>query len=812
MRRAVPAFIQALALIAALAIPATAAQPDQSRGIVTPHRVTTSLAGDLGVHNARQAAQVNASNPQNGQKNWIVLRCKYQTGWTGRTSEQNTTSYFNTMFSSATPGIANYWNKASYGHITINTIVAGGASEWRAMPHPNSSYGFQDSSPSANTIHITASFDTLASDCAQAWDNGITYNANTFYAFTLDQTPGACGVGGFFNINKDGLQGVNGTLIGSCQDDEALWVHEMGHAFGLQHSESGDSDAQGNLYDTDYDELSAPSGACGSWWNANGSDPRVNRTINFGCIPGGLLAYHKAEVLGWIAPSRVYTNTPGAHTITLERVADPVSTTNYLMAKIIQDNSTYYTVEARFKTGLSSALVTGYDENIPGACCYEAGQPNPPAMVVINKIWKDSFGATHITLVGTDDNNDGTWDDPGSQWMPGETFTAASGTIKVQVVSKGTSSFNVTLTSPVLNGFNYYPLTHVTLLNTQTGVGAPVAKLGAAQTLNVKVTGVGGVPASVGAVVLNLKAAGATAGSAITAWTTGTTRPGSTVLQLQPNRSSNNLITVQPNASGFISLYNSGGLVNLQADVYGYYGPRTGGLRFNPVYPFLASYNGLLSIPPGGSATFDARPNIRIPATDVSAVVIQINNQGNYGAGGSLTIYPDGAAKPALPDIIYGPNDFHATMLIVPVGSTGKIRLFNNGTVTTYVEGEMLGWFGQNTGLSFRPINGVRVNSSLIAGGAQKTIDLTGVGGVPASGALAVLANATAYSPVGSSLLDYRPADEPLYNYGGHDVAYSSRDANAVLANVADTTGEVIIKNLYSQTQVATDVFGWFGN
>ena len=85
------------------------------------------------------------------------------------------------------------------------------------------------------------------------------------------------------------------------------------------------------------------------------------------------------------------------------------------------------------------------------------------------------------------------------------------------------------------------------------------------------VTGVGGVPATgVTAVVLNVTAVGASAGTYVTAWPTGETQPLASNLNLPPGRHSPNLVKV--GAAGKVSFYNDAGTVDLIADVAGWVG------------------------------------------------------------------------------------------------------------------------------------------------------------------------------------------------------------------------------------------------
>jgi hypothetical protein len=413
---------------------------------------------------------LNAAPPLfSGTKNWVMLRCAYQSAWRVGSStypKKLSKATFETMFGATEPNIANYWADTSYGHINTPMVVQGGDNEWRAMPQPNSAYG----TGSGNTAgpNITASFDTLFHDCASVWNDVIsfTYNSGTYYAITLDDSPGACGVGGNFNMTAgggtiDGNSYLKGTLVGDCQDDSGLWVHEMAHAFDLPHSESPNSTGN-TVYNTAYDALSAPCGDDGLLWNFQGTDPRVQRRFfsDYGCLPSNIPAYDK-YYLGWITPARTFHATGGAQTITLDRTQAPFSATEYLMGTAEIDSQNFISIEARFKTGISDTLVTGFDENLPSTgpadangqyrepCCYKAGDDvTPHAMVVLYLVTPGGQNLnTRLRLQGTDDNGDGWWDDPGTQWRVGETYTYSGAiNLSVTVNSMTTHSFNVTIT------------------------------------------------------------------------------------------------------------------------------------------------------------------------------------------------------------------------------------------------------------------------------------------------------------------------------------------------------------------------------
>jgi hypothetical protein len=71
---------------------------------------------------------------------------------------------------------------------------------------------------------------------------------------------------------------------------------------------------------------------------------------------------------------------------------------------------------------------------------------------------------------------------------------------------------------------------------------------------------------------LNLTATGPTASSYVTAYPDGTARPAQgSNLNFTKGETIPNLVTVPVGADGKIDLYNSGGSVNLVADLFGYF-------------------------------------------------------------------------------------------------------------------------------------------------------------------------------------------------------------------------------------------------
>src|SRR5205814_2352353 len=119
---------------------------------------------------------------------------------------------------------------------------------------------------------------------------------------------------------------------------------------------------------------------------------------------------------------------------------------------------------------------------------------------------------------------------------------------------------------PVMEG-TFVPLPPTRIIDTRT-----IAPLGPNMTWDVQATGQGGVPAEgVSAVVVNITATEATAGSYLTVYPTGTARPLASNLNFGPGQTIPNLVVVKLGSGGKFIVYNAQGFTHVIADVVGWY-------------------------------------------------------------------------------------------------------------------------------------------------------------------------------------------------------------------------------------------------
>ena len=127
-----------------------------------------------------------------------------------------------------------------------------------------------------------------------------------------------------------------------------------------------------------------------------------------------------------------------------------------------------------------------------------------------------------------------------------------------------------TVAPPALT--RYVPVAPARILDTRNGTGGFSQPVGPGQSIDVQVTGVGGVPATgVAAVVINVAVTQPSAASYLAAWPTGSPRPLTSNLNFTAGQTIPNLVVAKVGAGGKVSIYNGAGSAHVVADVAGWY-------------------------------------------------------------------------------------------------------------------------------------------------------------------------------------------------------------------------------------------------
>lgn len=272
-------------------------------------------------------------------------------------------------------------------------------------------------------------------------------------------------------------------------------------------------------------------------------------------------------------------------------------------------------------------------------------------------------------------------------------------------------------TPPPLNGGPYHPLDPVRILDTRSGptpVDVGLGAVGGGQTIDVQITGRGGVPLTgVSAVVINVTVTGTTGLGYLTIYPTPidptTPVPLASNLNWTAGKTIPNLVEVGVGANGRISIFNGqGSAAHVVVDVEGYVGvptttPGRDG-RFMPTVPARildtrsgpAPVNaGLGPVPGGTSINVKVLGAGGVPPSGVAAVVLNVTVTGPTSEG-FLTVYPAGLPVPLASNLNFAAGQTVPNRVIVKVGSNGAVSIYN-GYGLAQVVVDVNGWFSDDT-------------------------------------------------------------------------------------------------------------------
>jgi uncharacterized protein (DUF1501 family) len=225
------------------------------------------------------------------------------------------------------------------------------------------------------------------------------------------------------------------------------------------------------------------------------------------------------------------------------------------------------------------------------------------------------------------------------------------------------------------------PLVPSRVLDSRTGVGAPLARLRGGQRLDLPVAGRGGVPSNgVDAVVLNVAALRPTEPGFLTVWPSGLGLPDVSNLNYEPGRNVPNLVICKLGTDGAVSLLANTGELDLIADVVGCF--TADGASVMPVTParLLDTRHGIGARQGVVGATGDIDLAVAgVGGVDpaASAVILNITATG-ASEETFVTVYPDGVGRPDASSLNVDRGGTIANLVIAKVGANGRVRLYND--------------------------------------------------------------------------------------------------------------------------------------
>ena len=370
------------------------------------------------------------------------------------------------------------------------------------------------------------------------------------------------------------------------------------------------------------------------------------------------------------------------------------------------------------------------------------------------------------------------------------------------------------LTSPATAGA-LGPLTPSRIMDTRGG-----GTLGVTGTTAVQIRGAGGVPtAGVSAVAINVTAVNPTDGGYLTVWPSDRTRPTASNLNFAAGQTVPNLVVVPVGSDGKINIFNgSFGTVDVIVDVAGYYmdGTPTAAGTLGPLTP-----SRIMDTRSGGTLGVTGTTTVQIlgaggvPTTGVSAVAINVTAV-NPTDGGYLTVWPSDRARPTASNLNFAAGQTVPNMVVVPVGSDGKINIFNGSFGTVDVIVDVAGYYMDGTPTAagtLGPLTPSRIldtrSGGTLGGRTAQALKVTGRGGVPASGVSAVMVNLTAVGPVSDGYLTAGPSGTNLPNASNLNFVHGRNVANLAVVPVG-TDGKIMLFNgSTAPVDLIADVVGY---
>src|SRR5664279_5707454 len=298
-------------------------------------------------------------------------------------------------------------------------------------------------------------------------------------------------------------------------------------------------------------------------------------------------------------------------------------------------------------------------------------------------------------------------------------------------------------------------------------------------TANVQVTGQGGVPVTnvnVAAAVLNVTVVSPQAAGYLTVWPSGIGRTDTSNLNFQAGQNIPNTVIVPVGSDGRIQLFNgSAGTVHVLVDVTGYTlagTPTTAGAVVSVTPARIADSRTAFQItgavPALGTANVQVTGLGGVPVTNVAAAVLNVTVVSPQAAG-YLTVWPSGIGRTDTSNLNFQAGQNIPNTVIVPVGSDGKIQLFNGSAGTVHVLVDVTGYTLAGTPTTAGAVVSVtpariadsRTNQQITGAVLElgtANVQVTGQGGVPVTNVAAAVLNVTVVSPQAAGYLTVWPS------------------------------------------------------
>lgn len=357
------------------------------------------------------------------------------------------------------------------------------------------------------------------------------------------------------------------------------------------------------------------------------------------------------------------------------------------------------------------------------------------------------------------------------------------------------------------------------ILDARSGV------VGSNHSRDLTVAGRGGVPTT-GAVaaVLSVTVVASTANSGLSVYPTGRSRPTNASVLFAAHRRRSSLVVVPLGDNGMVRLANRNGSVRVSVDVVGWFdadgGNAPGQIQTVPTARIFDTARGIGG--PRGRLRAGTTRRLVVtgrggtPTGGVSAVWLNVTAS-HSGAAGSVSFGPARHPPHLATTLTYPSGHATSTLVLAPVGRGGAVFV-HTSKARVDISADVVGWVddGSNAAPSrFSAVTPATVFDTRSSGShrpmpshSARDVQVTGRGGVPASGVAAVILAVEVEAPTADGSLGCGPAGQRRSVLPSVRYWRSTGAAQTVLAEV-DSKGRITVSNVGGSTNVRIDVVGY---
>ena len=359
------------------------------------------------------------------------------------------------------------------------------------------------------------------------------------------------------------------------------------------------------------------------------------------------------------------------------------------------------------------------------------------------------------------------------------------------------------------------PVTPARVLTTLSGPGA--CRLQPNRRIDVKVTGVGGVPSTgVGAVALNITGVKPTGTSTyLSVYPAGTVWAKNSSLNVDVNGTAASMVIVPVGSNGRVSIRNGAAPIDVMVDVVAYFTTATTGSRYSALNEQM-----LLDTRQTSIMTASERRTVQVAGQfgvplDATGVLLNVTSSGS-GAGGNIAVGPSFGTTVGTSNVNYAKGDSVSNRSIAKLAADGTIEVY--ASTQTHIRIDLVGWFGSggqelryNAVLPGRVLdtrNGTGGVASL-SGGVPAEVTVAGQRGIPAD-AHSVIATLTVIGPSVATEATMWTAGQSKPATPDFSVPQGGIRVGLVSPELSADVGKVALAVSEGSADAALDVLGYF--